>query len=232
MVAMPSRTLHGSRILLAGATGVLGSGLARALHARGAKLALTGRRVEPLALLGAECSAFTYAGDLRDPSHARRIASDAAAHLGGLDGLVNAAGVVAFGNLIDTPDDIIEDLFLTNVLAPLWLLRATLPHMESGSFVVQVSGVVAESPLPGMAAYCSSKAALFAADVALARELRRVGVSVLDARPPHTETGLAGRALFGTPPKMATGLGPQAVVDRIIAALETGEADLPSAAFA
>ena len=89
---MPSRTLHGSRILLAGATGVLGSGLARALHARGAKLALTGRRVEPLALLGAECSAFTYAGDLRDPSHARRIASDAAAHLGGLDGLVNAVG--------------------------------------------------------------------------------------------------------------------------------------------
>ena len=228
---VPARSLHGSRILVAGATGVLGSGLARTLHQRGARLALTGRRNEPLLALGGECGAFTYVGDLRDPLHARRIASDAAAHLGGLDGLINAAGVVAFGNLIDTPDDVIEDLFLTNVLAPLWLLRAALPHLVNGSFVVHLSGVVAEMALPGMAAYSSSKAALMAADTALARELRRTGVSVLDVRPPHTETGLATRALSGEAPRMAAGLDPQTVVDRIVTALETGEADLPSSAF-
>lgn len=228
---MVSRSLHGSRILLAGATGVLGSGLARALYDRGARLALTGRRADALSQIGAECNAFTYTGDLRDPSHARRVASDAASHLGGLDGLVNAAGAVAFGNLIDTPDDVIEDLFLTNVLGPLWLLRAALPHLSPGSFVVHLSGVVAETPLPGMAAYSASKAALLAADTALARELRRSEISVVDVRPPHTETGLATRPLAGAAPRMPTGLAPEAVVARIVAAIEGGESDVPSTSF-
>ncbi len=228
---MASRSLDGSRILVAGATGVLGSGLARVLHARGARLALTGRRAEPLASLGTECRAFTYIGDLRDPTQARRIATDAAAHLGGLDGIVNAAGVVAFGNLVDTPDDVIEDLFLTNVLGPLWLLRAAVPHLVAGSFVVHVSGVVAESPLPGMAAYSSSKAALLAADTALTRELRRSGISVIDVRPPHTETGLATRPLAGIAPTMATGRTPESVVARIVAAIEGGESDVASSSF-
>lgn len=229
---MASRSLNGSRILLAGATGVIGSALARALHARGARLALTGRRADALSALGSECGAFTYVGDLRDPVHARRIATDAAGHLGGLDGLVNASGVVAFGNLVDTPDDVIEDLFLTNVLGPLWLLRAAIPHLSAGSFVVHVSGVVAETPLPGMAAYSSSKAALLAADTALARELRRGGISVVDVRPPHTETGLATRPLAGSAPNMPIGLSPESVVARIVAAIEAGEADVASSAFA
>ena len=56
-------------------------------------------------------------------------------------------------------------------------------------------------------------------------------VDVIDARPPHTETGLATRPLAGSAPKMPTGLEPAAVAERIVAAIEAGETDLPSSAF-
>jgi cyclic-di-GMP-binding biofilm dispersal mediator protein len=105
-----------------------------------------------------------------------------------LDGLVNAAGVVAFGSLADTDDEVIEDLFLTNVLGPLWLMRAAISALtESRGFIANISAVVAEQPLAGMAAYAASKAALTAADRALARELRAAGISVTDARPPLSD---------------------------------------------
>lgn len=66
---------------------------------------------------------------------------------------------------------------------------------------MNISGVIAETNLPGMAAYGASKAALRSFDQALAREARRRTVRVLDARPPHTETGLADRPIAGTAPR-------------------------------
>jgi short-subunit dehydrogenase len=229
---MASRELSASRILVVGATGVLGSGLAAALHARGSRLVVTGRRLDALSSIAASLPGTSaVAGDLRDASSSRQVVDEATRVLGGLDGVVNAAGVVAFGNLVDTSDELIEELFLTNVLGPLWLLRAALPHLGAGSFMLNISGVVAEQPLPGMVAYSASKAALLAADQALTRELRRVGVSMIDVRPPHTETGLAGRAVGGTAPKMPVGLAPERVVERIVAAIADGETDVPSSAF-
>ncbi|MFM7067970.1 MAG: short-chain dehydrogenase, partial [Actinomycetes bacterium] len=60
---------------------------------------------------------------------------------------------------------------------------------------------------------------------------RRLGVSFVDARPPHTETGLADRAIAGTPPKFRDGLRPAAVADRIVAAVVDGETQVPSTSF-
>ena len=57
-------------------------------------------------------------------------------------------------------------------------------------------------------------------------------ITVLDIRAPHTETGLVGRALHGTAPKMPPGLAPEAVVRRILTAVADGEKDLPAEAFA
>ena len=151
---------------------------------------------------------------------------------GRIDGLVNAAGVVAFGSLADTGDEVIEDLFLTNVLGPLWLMRAAIPALtESRGFIANISAVVAEQPLPGMAAYAASKAALTAADRALTRELRAAGITVTDARPPHTETGLADRPIAGTAPRLREGLQPEVVAARIIAAIRAGEREIPAEAF-
>ena len=145
---------------------------------------------------------------------------------------MNAAGIVAFGSLIETDDVVIEDLFLTNVLGPLWLIRAALPALtESHGFVANISAVVAEQPLPGMVAYAASKAALTAASRALTRELRSAGITVTDARPPHTETGLANRPIAGVAPRLPQGLEPDAVARRIIAAIEAGEREVPSDGF-
>jgi len=228
---MAERDLHGASIAVVGASGGLGGGIARELAERGARLTLVGRdrgRLESQAIPGATL----VAADLRDAESSRAIVGAALAANDRLDGIVNAAGVVAFGSLAETDDEVIEDLFLTNVLGPLWLMRAAIPALtESRGFIANISAVVAEQPLPGMAAYAASKAALTAADRALTRELRAAGITVTDARPPHTETGLADRPIAGVAPRLKEGLQPDAVARRIVAAIIAGEREIPADAF-
>jgi len=222
-------------VLVAGASGGLGTPLCRRLAAAGAALTLLGRDSERLELLG--LSAALVAGDLRHAETAERAVAAAVTAHGRLDGLVVASGVVAFGPIGELPDDVLLDLFLLNTLAPVRLLRAALPHLTASAgegrapFVVNLSAVVAEQPTAGMAAYSASKAALTAYDAAAARELRRAGIRLIDARPPHTETGLADRPLAGTAPRLPRGLDPEAVAARVLAAVSDDERDLPSAAF-
>jgi len=224
------RTFEGASIVVAGATGGIGRHLAHHLAERGAHLTLTGRDPAALAALGID--ATLVPADLRDSRAGSTIVDAAIAAYGRLDGLVNAAGIVAFGSLAETDDIVIEELFLTNVLAPLWLIRAALPALtESRGFIANISAVVAEQPPAGMAAYAASKAALTAADRALARELRVAGIGVTDARPPHTETGLADRPIAGTAPRLRPGLDPDAVASRIIAGIAAGEREIPADAF-
>jgi NAD(P)-dependent dehydrogenase (short-subunit alcohol dehydrogenase family) len=208
-----------------GATGVLGSALVSELAGRGARLVLAGRSAERLEQLADGHPGSVIAVlDVRDPDAGDRLVDAATAAFGRLDVLVNAAGVVAFGPLAETPDVVIEELFLTNVIGPLWLVRRCLPLLrESRGTVVHLSAVVAEQPTAGMVAYSAAKAALTAADSALGRELRRHGVRFLDVRPPHTETGLAARPLHGTAPRLPEGLDPATVVSAIAAALADGE---------
>jgi len=228
---MVERSLEGASVVVTGASGGIGRHIARQLADAGARLTLVARDRNTLESLGLD--ATLVSADLRDADTGRAIVGAAIAANTRLDGLVNAAGVVAFGSLADTDDDVIEDLFLTNVLGPLWLMRAAIPALtESRGFIANISAVVAEQPLAGMAAYAASKAALTAADRALARELRAAGISVTDARPPHTETGLADRPIAGTAPRLREGLQPDAVARRIVAAIISGEREIPAEAFA
>lgn len=224
------RELAGARVAVVGATGALGTLLAAELAVRGARLLVTGRDPDRVDALEAE---VRVVADLGDATAGDAVAAAAREHLGGLDGLVNAAGVVAFGSLVDTPDEVVEELFLTNVVGPLFLLRRVLPLLaESQGFVVQLSAVVAEQPLPRMAAYSASKAALSAAVTALRTELRRSRVEVYDVRPPHTETGLASRPLAGEAPRLPAGKDPTAIARRVVEAIVAGEHDLGPEAFA
>ncbi|HSO64092.1 MAG TPA: SDR family NAD(P)-dependent oxidoreductase [Ornithinibacter sp.] len=228
---MSAHPLSGSVVAVVGASGALGSRLARGAAGRGAHVVLVGR--DEGRLRGVVDGAAWVVGDIVDASLGERVVATATERHGGLDGLVNAAGVVAFGSLVDTDDAVIEELFLTNVLGPLFLVRRVAPALsERRGFVAQLSAVVAEHPLPGMAAYAASKAALTAADRALARELRRSGVDVIDLRPPHTETGLADRPLAGQAPRMPRGLDPDAVARQVLDAIEEGRPELASTDFA
>lgn len=222
--------LDGAVVAVVGASGALGSLVARGAAARGARLVLVGR--DEARLRAVVEGADVVVGDLGDATLGERVVEVARGRHGRLDGVVNAAGVVAFGPLADTDDAVVEELFLTNVVGPLFLARRVLPALqESGGFLVNLSAVVAEHPMAGMAAYSASKAALTAADRALARELRRVGVDVVDVRPPHTETGLAARPLAGQAPRLPTGLEPSVVAEAVLDAVEAGRGELASDAF-
>lgn len=239
--------LDGMSVLVTGASGGLGSRIAARLGEAGARLTLVARDRARLGGLGI-AEAATVPLDLTLPEAPAAAVQAAVDAHGRLDGVVHAAGVVAFGPLADIDDDVVDELFLINTLVPIRLVRAALPHLDrsggsggsSGSggsgeevesFVVTISGVVAETPQPGMAAYSASKAASRALAGALGGELRRSRIRVLDVRPPHTETGLASRPVAGTAPRMPQGKDPQRVADRIVRAIADGEWDLPTSAF-
>ncbi len=222
-------------VIVVGATGGLGHPIARALAAAGCRLTLVGRDADRVRAAGV--AGLAVGADVRKPASAPLIVEAAQSEYGGIDGIVYAAGAVAFGAVDETPDEVMIDLFTLNALAPIRLLRAALPALRASAeagrepFVAHISAVVAEQPQAGMAAYSASKAALMGYDAAAARELRREGIRLVDVRPPHTETGLAQRPLAGTAPRLPQGLEPQQVADRIVAALRDGDKDVPSSAF-
>jgi cyclic-di-GMP-binding biofilm dispersal mediator protein len=229
--APPDRSFPvGTSVLLAGATGGLGRAIGARLVAHGARLTLVAREAGRLAEL--DLPGSRHALDLRSPEACERAVAAAVADAGRLDIVVNAVGVVAFGTIDQLSVDAMEELFLTNTFLPIMLSKAALGTLGQGGAIVNISGVIAEQNLPGMAAYGASKAALRSFDEALSREARRRGVRVIDARPPHTETGLAGRAVEGTAPRMPEGLAPAHVAQVIVdALLDPTVVDLPSQAF-
>jgi len=232
-------SLLGARILLAGATGGLGAPLARQLAGRGARLTLVARSDERLAALaaGLEPAPAVVSADLVAEGAPDRAVQAAVRAHGGLDGVVFAAGVVAFGSAAELDRHTLMTLLQVNVVTPVQLLRSAYPFLLEAvaagrsAFMVNISAVVAEQPMAGLAGYAASKAALTAFDTAAARELRRARIRLVDARPPHTETGLADRPIAGTAPALPQGLAPEAVAARIVQAIRDDERDLPSSSF-
>jgi cyclic-di-GMP-binding biofilm dispersal mediator protein len=148
----------------------------------------------------------------------------------GLDGVVCCAGAVAFGPLDEIPSDVLHEIVAVDLVGPLMLARAAIPILPHGGFILNVSGVIgAPDGRPRLLLGCEGRH--FPGFRALTREVRPRGVSVIDARPPHAETGLAGRALCGEPPKMRKGLDPAVVAERLVLAIEQDERDVPASAF-
>lgn len=219
-----ARELQGMHIVVVGASGVLGSKITAQLTQGGAQVSAIvrdGGRID-----SANVSRCAVA-DITDGTALRA----AFAELAPFDGVINAAGVVAFGNVSDLDDQTLTKLFAVNAIAPMVMLRESTPHIKAGGFFLNISAVVAQQPMAGMAAYSASKAAVWGAMIAASRELRRQQIDVIDARPPHTETGLVTRALAGVAPKLPIGLDPDVVAARLIVAIKDGERDLPVEAF-
>ncbi|GAA4670911.1 SDR family NAD(P)-dependent oxidoreductase [Frondihabitans cladoniiphilus] len=223
--------LAGAVVLVAGASGGLGRILAAQLEAAGAVVVRAGRSADRLQ------GPDAYLADLRERTGGASLVAAALQAHGHLDGVIVAAGVVAFGPVAELDDDVLDELFETNALGPIRLIRAAHPALKASAagggkpFVLTLSGVVAESPTAGMAAYSASKAALAAFLSATSREFRRDGIRAVDARPGHTETHLSEHPLAGAAPSFPPGLAPEAVASRIVRALVDDEKDLPSSAF-
>jgi len=153
-------------MLVTGASSGIGRACARALGREGARVVAAGRRRERLDELvagiregGGEAVAVT--GDVREEAACRAMVAEAAGRYGGLDGLVNAAGVLGAGSVIDTAPDEWDRMMDTNVRSIHLLTRAAATELiqRKGS-VVNLSSVAGMRPYAGLAAYCVAKAAV------------------------------------------------------------------------
>ncbi len=136
------------------------------------------------------------AADLARPDHLPALVDAAAAELGGLDALVNNAGVLDFAPLDQERPADIELTFRVNVLAPVLLARAALPHLRrSQGRILNVGSIFGSIAFPWFATYSASKFAIRGFSEALRRELHGSGVGVTYVAPRATRTPLA--SLFG-----------------------------------
>lgn len=215
----------GSRILLAGATGVIGGKLAEALSDGGARLFLAGRDSDALTSIGDRLGAETVVLDYSDPDSVTRTVEAAVDGLGGLDAVVVATGAAAFGEARDLDPEVLTRLIEANATGPMHLISESLKRLEPGGSIVAITAVVAEFPTAGMAAYSASKASLAAFLSAMRREVRRQ-FTVLEVSPGHMETGFAGRALAGEPPEMPEGSDVDELVGVIVQAMAEGRREI------
>ena len=228
--------LRGKTILVLGGSGALGSLLVSKLSAQGAQVMATTTSNDRGAHIPSMASPRLLL-DLENPASIEVLVNYLIQSGAQIDGIVNATGVVAFGPASELSASTLTKLSAVNFTGPIALISGLLPALKASAaagnepFVVNISGVVAESPMAGLAAYSATKAGLWAFGQALTREVRKDGIRVIDARPGHTETGLATRAIAGTAPAFPTGMAPESVADRIIRAILGGETDLPSTAF-
>ena len=136
-----------------------------------------------------------FAGDLRSPSACAGAVAAAVECFGGLQILVNNAGLGVFANVADTSDEDWDAVLGTNLTAAFRLTRAALPHLAlRGGHVLMVSSLAGKNPIAGLAAYCASKAALDQFAACLMLEVRHQGVKVTTIAPGSVDTSFAGAA--------------------------------------
>ena len=173
--------LTGMTALVTGASGGIGSAIARAMAAQGARLALSGTRVGPLEDLAAELTgSVVLPCDLGDGAAVDALVPAAVAALGSLDILVNNAGVTRDNLAMRMKDDEWETVMRVNVDAAFRLCRAACRPMMKARFgrIVTITSVVGHTGNPGQINYAASKGALTAMSKALAQEVASRGITV------------------------------------------------------
>ena len=164
-----STRLAGKRCILTGGTKGIGRAILERFVEEGARVVVTARTAPAQALPGGENVAF-LAGDTADPAHAGALVALAQARFGGLDVVVNNAGMQIEKTIADTSDDEWDRIFAVNVKGVFLLCRAALPALAAagGGAIVNLGsydGFVAD---PGLAAYCATKGAVHALSRAIA----------------------------------------------------------------
>jgi NAD(P)-dependent dehydrogenase (short-subunit alcohol dehydrogenase family) len=197
---MSDKRFEGKIALVTGASSGIGKATAARLAREGAKVVVTARREERLASLVEEIganggSAHAVASDVTSESDRKRLVDAAVSHYGGLDVLVNAAGIIAFGTIENTTLDAWKEMFDVNVVSIFHLMQLSLPHLlpRKGN-IVNVSSVNGLRSFPNVLAYCSSKSALDQLTRCSALELAAKGVRVNAVNPGVVVTELHRQA--------------------------------------
>lgn len=226
-MSSPEFDFKGRRVLVTGASSGIGAALAEDLARRGAVVGIVARREDRLAETLDRCLAHSpdsrmWVHDLARPEAVDKLVQSATAELGGVDVLVNNAGIPKRRHVTSLDPETVEQVMAVNYLAPARLTLGLLPSMlERGEgWIVNVSSVAAVLSSPGEAAYDASKAALSVFSEAMAIDLWGTGVKVLVVYP-----GVVDTELFRLPDNdpIAPGIDPipvSEVVEAIIGALE------------
>ena len=221
---------QGKNILIIGASGALGSTLARELCSEGAVVFGTARTAASAEQIPATVATKLLL-DLESQSSIDALIDYPKGEI--FHGVINASGVVGFGRANETSAQDANRLMQINHLGPASLISGLYEPLRKaeGSFVASITGVVAEKTFQGMSAYCSSKSAHSAFLSSIAQEWRRDKIQITEARPGHTETGLASRAIFGAAPNFPEGMTAAHVVQIILAGIKEGKTLISSSEF-
>ncbi len=187
-------SLSGKKALVTGASGGIGGAIAKALHAQGADVSLSGRNVEALEKLAAEIGdrCHVLPGDLGTAEAADALIKSAEEKMGQVDILVNNAGLTKDGLFMRMKDEdwqVVQDVNLT---APFRLIRAAVRGMMKRRFgrIINITSVVGVTGNPGQANYCASKAGMIGMSKSMAAEVASRGITVNCVAPGFIATAM------------------------------------------
>jgi 3-oxoacyl-[acyl-carrier protein] reductase len=192
-----SGRLAGKRAVVTGAARGIGFGIAERFVAEGATVALVDLRAEEVKEAAAILDAAAVVADLADPDQARRSVEQAAEAIGGLDVLVNNAGILHMAPLLEIDVADWDRTFDINVRSMLLTTQAAVPLMRDagGGKIVNMASMGGKVGAPGQAHYCASKAAVIELTRVAAMELGPLNITVNCICPGYvlTEMGAATR---------------------------------------
>jgi 3-oxoacyl-[acyl-carrier protein] reductase len=189
--------------IVTGSSKGIGLAIAKAFLSRGMQVVLTARKDDELrkaaAALASGANVHTLTGDVRKPADAERLIEETVQRFGGVDVLVNNAGVGRFATVADLSIDDWQQVLETNLSGVFYCCRAAIPEMKrrGGGYIVNISSLAGKNPFAGGAAYCASKAALNAFSEALMQEVRDENIRVSYVMPGSVSTGFGDRGVGG-----------------------------------
>jgi NAD(P)-dependent dehydrogenase (short-subunit alcohol dehydrogenase family) len=189
--------LDGMVAIVTGGSKGIGLAIARAFLDRGMQLTITGRQARDLEratdTLGGGANVLAIAADVRAAADAQRVVDETVSRFGGLDVLVNNAGVGRFANVADMSIDTWREVIDTNLSGVFYCTHAALPALRrrGGGYIVNISSLAGKNAFTGGAAYCASKAGLNAFSEALMQEVRYDNIRVSYVMPGSVATGFS-----------------------------------------
>ncbi|MGE5245559.1 MAG: SDR family oxidoreductase [Betaproteobacteria bacterium] len=224
--------MNGKVGLVTGGSRGIGLAIARALVARGMNVAITGRSDRHLAsarkaIEGAGPGAVeTLQGDVRRYADIAHAIDATVSRFGGLDVLVNNAGVGIFADVADMTPEQWSEVIDTNLTGVFNACHAAIPHMRrrGGGFIVNISSLAGKNSFTTAAAYCASKAGLNAFSESLMQEVRYDNIRVSYVMPGSVATGFSGDETRGADWKTA----PEDVADVVVDLLTLSDRSLAS----